>query len=127
MAKVAEINLDRYKTISDSITTSNVVITYERIEHINERHPGDWENYGAFVESTVTDPVFILRDKNPDTAVCIKQIEVDGETKFMRTTLRLHTSNDESGKENSILTFQKINKKEYGRLSRNEKVVYRKE
>lgn len=127
VAKVAEINLDRYKIISDNITTSNVVITNERIEHINERHPGDWENYGAFAETTVTDPDFILRDKNPDTAVCIKQIEVDGETKFLRTTLRLHTPKDESGKENSILTFQKINKKEYGRLSRNEKVVYRKE
>lgn len=122
-----DIDVSNYKIISPVITTTKVVLTEERILHIQERHPGDWEKYGHLIADTITDPNYVLSDKNPDTAICIKQVSVDNEIKHLRTTLRLHTPNDEAGKSNSILTFQKINRKEYGRLSRNKNVVYKKE
>lgn len=122
-----DIETSNYQKISPVITTTKVVLTEERILHIQERHPGDWEKYGHLIADTITDPNYILADKNPDTAICIKQVVVEDEIKHLRTTLRLHTPNDEIGKSNSILTFQKINRKEYGRLSRNKNVVYKKE
>jgi hypothetical protein len=51
----------------------------------------------------------------------------DGEIRFLRTTMRLQTRKEMKARENSVLTFQKINRKEYGRLSRSKKVVYKRQ
>lgn len=127
MRIIGEIDLNKYQSITPVITTNAVVVTGERVEHIKERHPGDWESYNSFARETVADPDFILIDKNPNTAICIKRVVIGDEIKHLRATLRLHTPEDEPGRANSILTFQKISQKEYGRLTRNKKVVYRKE
>lgn len=116
---LSEINRSIYERISRDITTQSVVITDERICHIQERHPGDWESYGQFLDTTLTDPDYILKDKNPHTAICIRKIRIGEVGKCLRTTLRLHVAADIVGRDNSVLTFQKINLKEYGRLSRN--------
>ncbi len=123
----AKINRSKFVVIETNITTDEVVITDERIQHINERHPGDWERYGKYLKVSVEDPDLIVRDNNPSTAVCLRRVETDEGEKYMRTTLRIHTERDEAGKQNSVLTYQKINKKEYGRLSRNKNVVYKRE
>lgn len=127
MFKAADIDLSKFKAVSADITGAQVIITDERIAHINQRHPGDLEHYGAFLAFSITDPDYILCDSHPNTAICIKEVEINGEVRHIRTTLRLHTSDDEENRENSILTFQRINKKEYGRLSRSEKVIYKRE
>ena len=125
MQIITVIERSLYATISESIISEPVIITDERVEHIRQRHPGDWEHYSAYVSDTITDPDFVLRDDHPDTAVCVRQVMVDGETRYLWTTLRLQTRKEERARENSVLTFQKINRKEYGRLSRSKKVVYK--
>lgn len=127
MQIIAVIERSLYAAISDSIVSEPVIITDERVDHIRQRHPGDWEHYSAFVSDTITDPDFILRDDHPDTAVCVKQVMADGEIRFLRTTMRLQTRKEMKARENSVLTFQKINRKEYGRLSRSKKVVYKRQ
>ncbi len=118
MRIVTTIDEKLYSEISGALTSILVIITDERIRHIQRRHPGDWERYGTFAAGTLTDPDFILRDDHPDTAICVKRVEADGEWKCLRATLRLKTSAEPEGWENSLLTFQKINLKEYRRLSR---------
>lgn len=125
MQIIAAIERDLYTVISDSIASERVIITDERVEHIRQRHPGDWEHYSAFISDTITDPDFILRDDHPDTAICVRQVVTGGEIRFLRTTLRLQARKEIKERENSVLTFQKINRKEYGRLSRSKKVVYK--
>lgn len=82
------------------------------------------EVYGSYLAEVLQHPTLILSDKNSDTAIVLKSIVVKDEIKYLRATVRLHTPRDEPGFMNSVLTFQKTNKKEYGRLSRKESVVY---
>jgi len=62
-----------YAKISTSITTDEVIITTERIEHSN-LHGNAYEKYGKYIPDVLADPDFIFRDKKPNTAVLIKQI-----------------------------------------------------
>ena len=43
MHTVGEIDRRIYKCITNDITTNEVIITDERIMHIKERHPDDYE------------------------------------------------------------------------------------
>lgn len=43
LIKVGCIDAEIYSCITERITTSEVIITRERIAHIAERHPGDYE------------------------------------------------------------------------------------
>ena len=42
---VGKINVEIYKCISEYIITDEVIITDERISHVKERHPADYEKY----------------------------------------------------------------------------------
>ena len=124
--EVGWLDAERYRAIADDIASGPVVITDERIAHIQFRHPGDWESFHSHIRDVIESPDFILRDNSPATAVCVLLFAPDDAEKHLRLTLRLHTSEDLPGREHSVLTFQNINRKEYGRLSRSKKVVYRK-
>lgn len=119
--RVAHLNADRFMMVSDTVASGPVIITDERIEHIRLRHQGDWESYGRYIREVIENPDFILRDNNPATAVCLLRIEIGGVDKYLRVTLRLHTLCDAPNRQHSVLTFQKINRKEYGRLTRSQK------
>lgn len=45
MHTVGRINRDIYKCITEDLVTDEVIITDERIQHIKERHPDDYERY----------------------------------------------------------------------------------
>ena len=66
-----------------------------------------------------------MADKHPSTALVMKQIEEHGE-KF-RLTLRLTTCTDNPSYKNSIITFLKIREKEWNRLVKNKKMLYKAE
>lgn len=60
----------------------------------------------------------------PNTALILKEIITEKE-KF-KTVLRLATSVDNKEYKNSIITFMKIDEKEWNRLLRNKRVLYKK-
>ena len=45
MHLVGRINRNIYECVTRNIRTDEVIITEERIEHIKERHPTDFERY----------------------------------------------------------------------------------
>lgn len=47
MHSVEKISRDIYKCITNDITTDEVIITDERIMHIKERHPSDYERFSS--------------------------------------------------------------------------------
>ena len=124
--EVAFLEASRFCEIARDIASGPVIITDERIEHIRFRHPGDWEHFGQYIQEVIERPDFILSDNNPATAVCVLRLTLDDMERHLRVTLRLHTSEDQPERLHSVLTYQKINKKEYNRLSRSKKIVYRK-
>lgn len=123
---VGKINKDIYSCVTGDIVTDDVIITDTQIAHIRERHPNDYERFGKYFESILSDPDYILRDDtHPNTAMVLKEI-VDGDTgEHFRIALRLATSADEPSYKNSIITFLKIRKKEFNRLVRNKMILYK--
>lgn len=122
---VGEIDIEIYKCITSDITTDEVIITDKQIEHIKERHPNDYERFGQCFEEIVKYPDFIIEANKPNTALILKEIEYNNE-KF-KTVLRLATSSDNSEYKNSIITFMKIDEREWKRILKNKKVLYKSE
>lgn len=122
---VGKIDREIYKCITEDIVTDEVIITDERIQHIKDRHPDDYERYYSYLKEIVEHPQYIVETAKPNTALILKEF-TDGEEQF-KTVLRLTTSTDNPDFKNSIITFMKINNKEWGRMLRNKKILYKKE
>ena len=119
--------LDRklYSVISDDIQTDEVIITEERIRHVQERHPDDYERFSSYLVDIIQRPDYIIRDERPNTGLVLKEIAVGDQEEHFRIALRLVTSKDPQHYKNSIITFLKIRQKEWERLIRNKEILYR--
>lgn len=122
---VGHINIDIYRCVTNDITTDEVVITSERIEHIKERHPNDYERYFGFITKIVEEPDYILEANKPDSALILKSFVENG--KNYKIILRLKTSKDPDEFKNSIISFQKVEDRRYERYTRSEKILYKRE
>ena len=122
---VGRINREIYKCITDDIVTDEVIITDVQIRHIQERHPNDYERFSSYFGEIVKNPDYIIETKKQNTALILKEIQKEHEV--FKTVLRLVTSDDNPEYKNSIITFMKIDDKEWSRLLRNKKILYKKE
>ena len=117
--------LDRklYRCVSDDIITDEVIITEKQILHIMERHPLDYERFSGLLQMIIESPDYILEANKPYTAVILKEVAI-GNAVF-KTILRLATSVDNPSYKNSVITFMKIDKKDWDRLIRNKTILYK--
>lgn len=125
MYYIGKIDKRIYSCVSENIQTDEVIITDERIAHIKERHPNDYEKYCNYMHEMVTNPDYIIEANKPNTALILKAFFVDGI--HFKSVLKLVTSVDDKKYKNSIITFMKIDEKEYNRLVKNKKVLYKSE
>ena len=125
MYTVGKIDVEKYRVVSPDIRTDEVIITEERIRHIQERHPGELERYAGYLRDVVEHPSYIIADERPNTAVVLKELEAQGD--HLRLALRLATAADHPDHKNSVLTFMRIREKEWLRLLRNKKILYKSE
>ena len=123
MQLVGRINIEIYKCITEDIITDEVIITDERIQHIIDNHPNDYERYFGYMREIVEEPEYIIEANKPNTALILKSFENDSVP--FKTVLRIVTSTDNIGFKNSIITFMRINDKEWDRLIRNKKILYK--
>ncbi len=121
--KIGNIDINKYKCVTEDIKTSDVIITDECIQHIKDRHPNDYEKYYRYMSEVVANPDYIVEANKPNTALILKEFSENGEQ--FKTVLRLITSSDDCNFKNSIITFMKINEKEWQRLLRNKKILYK--
>lgn len=105
---IGKIDREIYKCITEDIRTDEVIITDNQIQHIKDRHPD-----------------YIVETPKPNTALILKEIITEKEK--IKTVLRLATSLDNKEYKNSIITFMKIDEKEWNRLLRNKRILYKKE
>lgn len=123
--RVGTINREIYKCIAEDIITDEVIITDNQIQHIKYRHPNDYERFSEYFGEIVSNPDYIVETPKPNTALILKEIIIEKEQ--FKTVLRLVTSSDNREYKNSIITFMKIDEKEWNRLLRNKRVLYKKE
>lgn len=122
---VGKIDKKIYKCITEDIVTDEVIITDNQIQHIKDRHPNDYERFASYFDEIVKKPDYIIEANKPNTALILKEIRKENEV--FKTVLRLATSNDNPQYKNSIITFMKIDEKEWNRLLRNKNVLYKRE
>ena len=122
---VGKIDRNIYRCVTEDIQTDEVIITDERIRHIKERHPNDYEKYYGYMRDMVISPEYIIEANKPNSALVLKSFSE--ETEQFKAVVRLITSSDNKGFKNSIITFMKIDEKEWSRLLRNKKILYKTE
>lgn len=120
---IGKIDINIYRCITKDIVTDEVVITEERINHIKERHPNDYERFCSYLRTVIEKPDYIIESKKPKTALILKEV-IESDEKRFKTILRLTTSVDNPDFKNSIITFMKIDEKEWKRLIKNKRVLY---
>lgn len=125
MYLVGKIDIEIYNCITKDITTDEVIITDKQIDHIKNRHPNDYELFNKYFEKIVEQPDYIIEANKPFTALILKEIQIDN--KKFKTVVRLATSNDTPSYKNSIITFMKIDDREWNRILKNEKILYKSE
>lgn len=116
MHYIGKISLEIYKCVSGDIQTDEVIITDERIQHIKERHPQDFERFCGYMREIVERPDYIIEANKPHSALVLKEFN-SGDEPF-KTVLRLVTLSDNPEYKNSIITFMKIDEKEWKRLTK---------
>ncbi len=125
MYLVGKIDIEIYNFITKDITTDEVIITDKQIDHIKNRHPNDYELFNKYLEKIVEQPDYIIEANKPFTALILKEIQIDN--KKFKTVVRLATSNDTPSYKNSIITFMKIDDREWNRILKNKKILYKSE
>ena len=122
---VGKLDKDIYKCITEDIVTDEVIITDERIRYIMERHPSDYERYCNYLREIIEHPDYIITTNKMNTALILKLFVEEGEQ--FKTVLRLTTSSDNPNFKNSIITFMRINEKEWNRMIRNKETLYKRQ
>jgi len=119
---IGKIDKRIYECVTKDMTTDEVIITDERIGHIDDHHPGEYENIAPFLKAAVTAPDYILQDK-PHTALVLKIVEENG--KRIQLVLRIHTSSDKAGYKNSVISAWRISKSRWESYLRNKHILYK--
>lgn len=122
---IGKLNTKIYECVTKDIVTDEVIITTKQIDHIKLRHPGVYENYGSYLPEIIRFPDYIIEANRADSALILKEIDI-AEKKF-KVIVRITTSKDDPNYKNSVITFMKIDSKEWNRLLKNKKILYKKE
>jgi len=121
---VGRIEVDKYRCITKDITTDEVVITDERIEHIQNHHPGHFEIIEPFLQTALDDPDYILADA-ANTGLILKEVQENGVR--LQMVLRIHTSTDPAEFKNSVISAWVISESRWGNYLRHKNVLYKRE
>lgn len=122
---VGKFDKNIYKCITEDIVTDEVIITDERIQHIKERHPNDYERFYSYIPEIIENPDYIIEANKSNTAVILKEIEEQGE-KF-KLVLRLKVESDPAEYKNSVMTFWHIGDTTWRKSLKNKKILYKRE
>lgn len=125
MYTVGMIDVEKYKIISPDIRTQEVIITEERIKHIQERHPDDFERYCSYIPEILRDPDYIIEANKVNTAVILKEIIENGER--FKLILRLKTQEMPDDYKNSVISFWCVGETTWRKTLKNKKILYKKE
>jgi hypothetical protein len=123
---VGRIDLERFHGHFIDLITEEVIITDERIEHIEKRHPGAYSKYGKYIPDVLSSFQYMLEDDLPNTALLLKQLESADGTK-LGLVLRLQTSRDTPGFKNSVISMWKVDADRWRTYERSKKIIDKRE
>lgn len=120
--QLCELKPDVLEEEFGKLNTTEVVLTDERIQHIRDHHPQDYELFEAYGIKTITEPDAIIRDMEHDNTVfMVSRLENTN----LNAIVRLSVSDiDSSQLKNSVMTFYRIRTKNLVKLMKKHKVLY---
>ena len=119
---VCKLDKSIYSVVSSDIQSGDVIITDERIGHIKDHHPNDYETFIGYIPQIIESPDYILASPKPHTAVVLKMIEENGE-KF-KVILRLRVEGDPAHYKHSIISFWRIGDTTWRKTLKNKVILY---
>ena len=126
MRFVGRIDIERFRRFFPDLTTAEVIITDERIEHIEKRHPGAYKKYGQFIPEVLDSYNFLMKDAMPNTVLLLKRLKNADGTRI-QLVLRLHTTQDAPGFKNSVISMWKIDSDRWKYYKRSKKILDKRE
>ncbi len=126
MKYIGNIDLNKFHGITEKkIITDEVILTNNRIDHIIERRGQSfYDEYNQYFPEIISDPDYIFKDKNEDTAIVSKTFEHKG--KSVNLVLKLAVEGDDLKYKNSIITAVCENNKRFSQRLRNNEPTYKK-
>jgi len=122
---VGRIDIEKYRVVTDQIRTDEVIITDERIQHIKDRHPNDYERFCAYIPEIINNPDYIVEANKVNTAVLLKEFTENDE--HFKLVLRLKVESDPEEYKNSILSFWRIGETTWKKTLKNKRILYKNE
>ena len=124
MKNICRIDKSIYECITKNIKTDEVIITNERINHINEHHPNSYDIIYPFLSKALEAPDYILEDKKyKDTGLVLKNI-TDNNVR-MQVVLKIQTSSENPEYKNSIISAWQISESRWENYIKNRKILYK--
>ena len=114
-----------FSCVTNDIQTDEVIITDERIQHIKDRHPNDYEKYCGYMERIIQNPDYIVETNKRNTAVILKKIEENGES--FKLILRIVMKDDPKDYKNSVISFWRVGDTTWKKTLKNKKILYKAE
>lgn len=106
------------------IRTDEIIVTNERLSHIKERHPEDYELFEKYGKDSVENPDFVIKDgKHDGTVFMVKKLQ---ETN-LNVVVRVVIETDKEGLKNSVMTFYRIRERNLRKLIDKNSLLYKKE
>lgn len=119
--KIGRLQIKLLKKYYD-VKTEKLIITKERMEHINKRHNNDYDLYGKYMPEIINNPDYILKDlDNINTVLYLKSIEELN----LQMVIKLQTEN-ETKKCNTVITFWHMRKRSYNQIINKNKKIFEK-
>lgn len=121
---LGKINTNLLEKEFGKIQTDEIVVTNERLQHIMERHPEDYELFEKYgVESVIHPDIIVKDEKNQGTVFMVKKLSDTNLNVIVRVVLET----DNSKLKNSVMTFYRIRERNLKKLMEKNKVLYKKE
>ena len=116
--KIGSLNIKLLEQININLITTEVILTIERLEHVEDRRKQVYENVKDILPTAIYEPDYIYRDWNnrENTLIFIKDIN---ESSKISIIIKIAQFNDEKHTKNSIITMIKIGKKTFNKIYKN--------
>lgn len=121
---LGRINIALLEKEFGKIQTDKIIVTNERLLHIQERHPQDYELFEKYGQDSVQNPDYIIRDmKNEGTVFMVKKLPDTN----LNVVVRVALDTDKDGLQNSVMTFYRIRERNLKKMIEKNTLLYKKE
>lgn len=121
---IGKINIKVLEKEFGKIQTDEIIVTNERIAHIQERHPQDYELFMKHGTNSVQNPDYVIKDiKHDGTVFMVKRLPDTN----LNVVVRVALDTDKEGLKNSVMTFYRIRERNLKKLIEKNGLLYKKE